>query len=316
MRIGNKYGRTIIALLAIFAILQVAVPPTYAQGGMIVGRSNIAAGFSHATLWKNVDNTYIPTDLGTLPAGISSSANAINDNGQIVGSSTNTDSSADHGVIWNQRQTFPFDYVPTDLGTLGGKASFAVGINNNGRIVGMAQNARGRFRPVVWNKVNNKYVASVLSCKAGNCTVAGINNNGQIVGQYTDFFGSTNGIVWTQRQRFPFDYVPTGLTGGKFGSANGINDNGQIVGWTINAALDSHAVLWNKVNKSYVITDLGTPGKKSVANAINNFGLIVGNSNDAGDFHAVVWNQLQHFPFNYVPTDLGTLPEGRCCRNK
>ena len=71
------------------------------------------------------------TDLGTL-GGTSSSANGINDSGQIVGNSTTA--SGYHAFLYSGS-------AMTDLGTLGGPLSSATGINNNGQIVGWAYTA-------------------------------------------------------------------------------------------------------------------------------------------------------------------------------
>jgi probable HAF family extracellular repeat protein len=56
----------------------------------------------HATLW----NGATATDLGTLSGGTSSSANAINDVGQIEGYSWTTDAATDpnsttRAILWN-----------------------------------------------------------------------------------------------------------------------------------------------------------------------------------------------------------------------
>ena len=81
------------------------------------------------------------TDLGTL-GGTFSFAVAINDLGQVVGSSTTTTGEI-HAFRWQAG-------VMTDLGTLGGTSSEAHAINGRGRIVGHSETAAGVTHAVLW----------------------------------------------------------------------------------------------------------------------------------------------------------------------
>jgi probable HAF family extracellular repeat protein len=66
-----------------------------------------------------------------LPGGVYSDATAINNLGQVVGTTGFADGSY-HATIWN-------GLTPTDLGTLPGMTdSFAYGINNLGEVVGVS----------------------------------------------------------------------------------------------------------------------------------------------------------------------------------
>lgn len=75
-------------------------------------------------------------DLGTL-GGFSSIAYAINDRGQVVGSSdlpltaNNKDVADSHAFLWEPGSM-------RDLGTLGGQDSDAYAINDPGQIIGMS----------------------------------------------------------------------------------------------------------------------------------------------------------------------------------
>ncbi len=89
-------------------------------GNAVFGRRGPTIGF----LWENGSMI----SLGTLPGGDSSRAFAINNSGQVVGSSRTADGDS-RAFVW-QNGTM------TDLGTLGGSDSEATAINESGQIVG------------------------------------------------------------------------------------------------------------------------------------------------------------------------------------
>ena len=71
--------------------------------------------------------------------------------------------------------------------------------------------------------------------------------------------------------------VDLGTLGGTYAYPSDINSRGQVVGWAQTAAGTNHAFMWD----DGVLTDLGAlAGDESRAFAINNAGLIVGDSVD------------------------------------
>jgi probable HAF family extracellular repeat protein len=249
---------------------------------------------------------YIVTDLGTL-GGTTSSASAINDIGQIVGSSAV--GGADHAFLYSGGKM-------TDLGTLSGSYSEASGINNSGQVVGtfgtgvtlqgflysggkMTALATPGGVPSSLNGINDagQMVGTLympdgtghaLLASGGKVTdlsaaasatygfAAGINASGQVVGS-----GSVPGSPGGPPQAFLY-------TGGKLTSlstpadsflsqAHAINASGQVVGTfaPTNAGPFINAFLYSGGK----MTDLGTlGGMTGSANAINASGVVVGTS--------------------------------------
>jgi len=104
--------------------------------GQIVGQGVTSEGVALATLWEN--NSVTALGGGQLPAGdVASFATSINNRGQAVGSSFNSDQASwSHGLLWQNG-------VMYDLNTLFPASSHlfvvsATNINDSGQIAGMA----------------------------------------------------------------------------------------------------------------------------------------------------------------------------------
>ena len=109
--------------------------------GVIASESDSESGTPdrHGFVWE--DGRMI--SIGVLSGGEVSEAVAINERGQVIGSS---------GTIWWSHAFLWQNGKMTDLGTLpGGRDSYASTINNKGQIVGWATTKTGQEHAVLWS---------------------------------------------------------------------------------------------------------------------------------------------------------------------
>ncbi len=143
----------------------------------------------------------------TLPAPVGGSVNRLQDmsgNGQIVGNGyVNSAGTVSHAMLWTSPTT-----TPTDLGSLGGTAGMALGVDDaNGQVVGWSYLSGGStFTGFVWTSgtgivnlntpglVVNLSGSGFTDLNAGVC----VNQSGQIAGfgTYASQSGSGAGGVY------------------------------------------------------------------------------------------------------------------------
>ena len=267
------------------------------------------------TVRISIRNLELP--LGTLGGKNSSiNWNGINDSGEAVGMSETSvpDPNGEDICTFGTHATcLPFIWqngVMRALPRVGGRNGQASAINNNGQVVGYAENGlldgtctpgstpNDRVvLPVLWDTASGKDKAHALSL-IGNDTdgvAFGINDKGQAVG-YSGTCTSVNfAVLWENGTANPLpDFENPGAI------AFAINDHNQIVGQAVNSQGTTLAAIW----ENNVVRSLGglLPGDlASFATGINNKGDVVGSSfSDAGWSRGLIWQ-------NGKMTDLNTV---------
>lgn len=241
--------------------------------GDLVGRAGGAAeGQTQATFWNH--STLVKKHLGAFTDGDYSSANAINDTGEVTGVSNTAT-----GII-------PFIWTPK--GSLkrfpllsGDNCGQAISINKYGHVVGYSSGQSGT-KAFFWAHSGSPRRLATLPGGDGS-KARSLNDSDEIVGTSGSAAGE-RAVLWTKTGTvrdlgtLPGDYAS---------EATAINNNGDVVGYS-KGPRGMRAFLWNK---KAGMRELGVlpGGDSSRALAISNLGEIVGSSTSASGDHAFIW---------------------------
>jgi probable HAF family extracellular repeat protein len=281
-------------------------------GWIYTARSRAETPSRHAFLWSQGRMR----DLGTLPLGgggdipNASAATAINDRGQVIGTSSREQTGATpHVFVWFKgamRAVGCGRAAPARCGV----ASTAAGLNERGQVVGSisvslsSESEFGFGVTVAFFWQNGTLTRLGVLPGRSYSRARDLNDRGDVVGAsyaHEDLGEEvrTRAFLWHEGKMTDLGALP----GSNMSEAVAINERGQIVGNS------SGAFLWHNGK----MTALGTlPGEQSSAAAgINDRGLVIGSSgsmfaNDRGD---TVGNRESAFLWqNGTMTNLGVLP--------
>jgi probable HAF family extracellular repeat protein len=254
---------------------------TCTTGGKLCQGKNL---ITHGFVWQN--RTMTP--LLSFTGGNITEAFGINNSGQVVGVAETGDQDPTcvrpqkldyYAVIWNR------DGSMLKLRPYGDDhISGAVGINNNGQVVG----ASGPCAPlspsigahaVLWQSGSTTATDLGNLGSSTNNVAFAINGQGQIVGISGTGNATVHAFLW--QNGGPMQDLGT-FPGDVLSIAYSINDSGQVVGQSCDANGNCRACLWQNGS----VTDLNTlvvPSSSAhllVAFDINNQGQIVGQAYD------------------------------------
>lgn len=143
--------------------------------GQVVGYSENSRGKIRAFRWVNGTMT----SIGTLGGSVSR-AFGINNKNHIVGHSQLTGNPPNPNGAPITHAFLKKNGVMTDLGTLGGRNSTALAINDAGQVVGWSETAAGIRHPFLWQ---NGVMQDLLAGSADSGTAAAITPFGVVVGE-------------------------------------------------------------------------------------------------------------------------------------
>jgi probable HAF family extracellular repeat protein len=272
------------------------------QGDM-VGEFGTTATSPHRAFLLGADGTYTPFDF---PGAATTSFAGINARGDIAGQYTLADGNR-HTFLWVAGRLTKIDYP-------GATATGPLGITPQSEVVG-AYTLNGITHGYVYSTGGGFTTIDYPGATYTNVT--GRNSSGDNVGRYLDAASVSHGYILSNGQFTTIDYPGASFTGlsaidsagnmagrstvngvshgfllpttqaalryavtdlGTVGRLPGqpftLTDNRLIAG---TAVTDSglHAVVWSRGN---VMTDLGSAGLTSIAWAINDSGMVVGQS--------------------------------------
>ena len=221
------------------------------------------------------------------------------------------------GFLWH-----PPGFISA-LPTLGGDNGFATGINNKGHVIGWAETSYEdptcvspqvlQFLPYVYDVKTAKITALQVYPGDSDGTANAINDKGQMAGISgicsiaVGGASARNAVFWQDQNSIP---INMGNLGGKaWNTPASMNSKGEVVGFgnpsgDQNAPFNAMAFYWSQ---STGMQPLGTLPlfANSIAYAINNHGLIVGQALNGpnGSSHAFIYQ-------DGIMTDLNSLMIG------
>ena len=235
--------------------------------GEIVGASSDSSDVGEqAFLWTPGAGMQ---DLPSLGLGVQDVANAINNNGAVVGySCLGSQCTGDyHAFLWT-----PSGGIQ-DLGTLpGGIKTFAYGINSANHVVGTVQLPNGGAA-FIWTPTTGMQELAPGSGLQGYGAVA-INDSDEVIGYFVDpTDNESHAFLWTQANGLK----DLGVLPGGWSEAIGINNSGDIVGFARDAKGSGYSVIWRQGGTIQELTHLAGVGLNEAASGINTAGQIAAN---------------------------------------
>jgi probable HAF family extracellular repeat protein len=211
-----------------------------------------------------------------------------------------------HAVLWRNETTASEEKI--DLGTLGGKNSYAYSISDAStgdlffRVVGKAQTAGGKYHAILWQAFQRIDLGTLGGAES---EARSVNNNVQIAmvaGSAQTADGSWHAAYWERPDGAShITRRDLGTLGGHNSAAYFIAADRTVLGWAETGRGIRHAALWryDSVHGFHNVIDLDAQPMLATAasearavNSIRPTGIIVGASqDDDGIWRATIWKK-------------------------
>ncbi len=243
------------------------------SSGQIAGAYYDDLGYTIQRAFVNTGGTFL--DIGTL-GGDYTSANAINDNGQVAGTGY---------ISLSTYRAFRYSGgTMTALGTLGGTQSSGAGINAAGDVVGTSTLSNGSSRAFIYTTGSGMVGLGTLG--GSDSSGGGINDLGHVTGNSSTGLGSNHAFLYTGG---PLQDL--GTLGGNSSYGVDINNSSQVVGYS-DTVSGTRAFLFDSgtmYDLNNLVTNLTGAGFNylDAALAINDNGWVTGyGTTSGGETHA------------------------------
>jgi probable HAF family extracellular repeat protein len=311
------------AFVAVTAGVSVDLPPLVANGnckasmisnnGTIVGSCQDVQKAWQAVIWNVSEPSAAPIKLPAAGLDVLTIANAINQQGYIVGVS-HSSAAIDTPVLWIiNGQSVSVTVLPsgglldTGLFSISNTNCHPIDVSDvnpqsgQATVIANCPNAQGTRTPVAWvpGLFGPILVALPLPTQALFCIDTRVNVTGQIMGS-CEFAGTPNPetAFWVSTSA-----APLVLAGANVGID--MNASGQIAGIFQTADGFTQPFYWDAPNHNYVMIGAFAGGSWATVVGIGDNGDVIGNSEtSSGDTNPFVWTA------SGGTTDLGTLEGG------
>ena len=270
-----------------YAVADVGVPTGGIMGvsginrfGTVVGTAGSGSSQRAFTWGAATGFTY----LDPLPGYMYSSASGINDSGQVIGGSH---SSAPY-VYLNRACLWEGQSAVTDIGTWPSgdysPYSTALGINDEGQVIGYSTSATGASSPFIWTESTGMQHLSGVD-PAVSAIPRAINDSGMVVGGH-----GSNAFIWTSSMGMTDLNVDTTADMSNI-TALAVNNAGQVLCGRYSTSSIGQPFIWRDGRTVATIGPL--PGSRYpglAADDINDLGQVVGSS---GEHIPFIWDPIE-----------------------